>query len=106
MPPLYKIAHDGKEIYVYSDPEKEAYLATLTPQQKQKVNLQRYKGLGEMNPEQLWDTTMNPATRTLKKVSIEDAEKADEVFSTLMGADVAPRKKFIQTHATDANLDI
>ncbi|MBT5808482.1 DNA topoisomerase (ATP-hydrolyzing) subunit B [Candidatus Uhrbacteria bacterium] len=72
-----------------------------------KVNIQRYKGLGEMNPDQLWDTTMNPATRLMKRVEIEDAEKANETFEVLMGAEVAPRKKFIQTHAkTVKNLDI
>ena len=106
MPPLYLISHDSTKKYVYSDQEKEDYLATLTLNQKQKAGIQRYKGLGEMNPEQLWETTMNPATRTLKKISIEDAERADEVFTTLMGQEVAPRKKFIQLHATSANLDI
>ena len=106
MPPLYLISHDSTKKYVYSDIEKENYLKTLTPSQKQKAGIQRYKGLGEMNPEQLWETTMNPITRTLKKISIEDAEKADIVFTTLMGQEVAPRKKFIQTHAKKATLDI
>ncbi len=106
LPPLYKLAHDGKEVYVYTDLEKDNYIATLTPAQRNKVGVQRYKGLGEMNPQQLWDTTMNPETRTLKKITVEDAEKASEVFSTLMGSDVPPRKKFIQTHATTAKLDI
>ena len=72
-----------------------------------KLNVQRYKGLGEMNPEQLWETTMNPANRVLKKVTVEDAEKASEIFDILMGSEVAPRKKFIQTHAKSVkNLDI
>lgn len=106
MPPLYKITHDNTSKYVYTEEEKNAYLQTLTPPQQQKVGLQRYKGLGEMNPEQLWDTTMNPATRTLKQIDIIEAERADEVFTTLMGAEVAPRKKFITTHAKTANLDI
>jgi DNA gyrase subunit B len=76
-------------------------------EKKQKLNVQRYKGLGEMNPEQLWETTMNPGNRTLKQVTIEDAEKASEIFDVLMGSEVAPRKKFIQTHAKNVqNLDI
>ncbi|HEX9007858.1 MAG TPA: DNA gyrase subunit B [Patescibacteria group bacterium] len=106
MPPLYKIAHDGKEVYVYTDEEKDKYFATLTPAQRTKAGVQRYKGLGEMNPQQLWDTTMNPESRTLKKITIEDASRADIVFTTLMGSDVPPRKKFIQTHAKTATLDI
>jgi DNA gyrase subunit B len=106
MPPLYKISHGTTGKYVYSDDEKEAYLKTLTPSEQQRVGIQRYKGLGEMNPEQLWETTMNPATRTLKQIDIVDALHADEVFTTLMGGEVAPRKKFITTHAKTANLDI
>jgi len=73
----------------------------------QRIMIQRYKGLGEMNPEQLWETTMDPQTRIMKQVNIEDAAKADEVFDILMGSDVAPRKRFIQTHAkTVQNLDV
>jgi DNA gyrase subunit B len=72
-----------------------------------KINIQRYKGLGEMNPEQLWDTTMDPAKRKMKRITVEDVEKADETFDILMGSDVAPRKRFIQTHAKNVkNLDI
>lgn len=106
MPPLYKIAHAKIEKYVFTDEEKDQYLKTLSTTDRSRVNIQRYKGLGEMNPEQLWNTTMNPKTRMLKKVHIEDAVHADEVFSTLMGEEVAPRKKFIQTHSKLANLDI
>jgi DNA gyrase subunit B len=103
LPPLYKI-QIGKEIfYAYSDEEKEKI---LKEKENGKVNVQRFKGLGEMNPEQLWETTMNPEKRTLKKVTIEDAALADQIFTMLMGEEVLPRKKFIQTHAKMANLDI
>lgn len=106
MPPLYKIAYGKVEKYVYSDDEKDTYLSSLTQRDRERSNIQRYKGLGEMNPEQLWSTTMNPETRILKKVRVEDAAHADETFSILMGEEVAPRKKFIQTHSKLANLDI
>ncbi len=104
MPPLYKIKQ-GKEVkYVYTDDEKEVYLKTIDLSKS--YDMQRYKGLGEMNPQQLWETTMNPETRLLKRVSISDAEKTDEIFRILMGDEVPPRKKFIVTHAHLANLDI
>jgi len=103
MPPLYKIEIAKKTFYVYTDNEKEELLGK---HQGEKFTLQRYKGLGEMNPEQLWETTMNPSNRTLKKVEIADAANADHVFSMLMGNEVPPRKKFITTHAKTATLDI
>ncbi len=103
MPPLYRIKQGKKIEYVYTDEEKEEVLKKLNGE---KVEIQRYKGLGEMNPTQLWETTMNPETRLLKKVSIIDAERADEIFRILMSEDVPPRKKFIVTHAHLATLDI
>ncbi len=103
QPPLYKI-QSGKQVkYAYSEEEKDKIVSSLnghTP------NLQRYKGLGEMNPEQLWETTMNPENRILKQVTIADGQEADYVFSMLMGDEVPPRKKFIITHAKLANLDV
>ena len=104
MPPLYKISQGKKFKYVYTDEEKENYLKTIDTSKT--IDIQRYKGLGEMNPQQLWETTMNPETRILKKVTIGDAAKADETFSILMSSNVPPRKKFIQTHAHLATLDI
>ncbi|RDY23422.1 DNA topoisomerase (ATP-hydrolyzing) subunit B [Romboutsia maritimum] len=104
QPPLYKVKKQKKEHYVYSDEELNILLEEIG---RNGVELQRYKGLGEMNAEQLWDTTMNPETRTLLQVSIDDAAIADEVFSMLMGDKVAPRKEFIQENAKFVrNLDI
>ncbi len=101
-PPLYKLSHGKEEHYVYSDDEKDA----ITKANPKNYSIQRYKGLGEMNPEQLWETTMNPANRILKKVNISDAEDSDMVFTMLMGEEVPPRKHFIQENAKLANLDI
>jgi len=107
MPPLFKVATTKTERYAYTEEERDAMIEDFSKHESSaKVSVQRYKGLGEMNETQLWDTTMNPETRTLKRVTIEDADIADETFSTLMGDDVAPRKKFIQTHAKMAELDI
>ena len=104
QPPLYKVKKQKKEYYVYSDAQLNSLLDEIG---RQGVELQRYKGLGEMNAEQLWDTTMNPETRTLLQVSIDDAVVADQVFSMLMGDKVAPRKEFIEANATYVrNLDV
>jgi DNA gyrase subunit B len=106
QPPLYRVAYKNQERYVYSDDEKDQYIKELGVS-PDKVGLQRYKGLGEMNPAQLWETTMNPDKRVLLQVSIEDAAAADRTFDMLMGAAVPPRTRFIQTHAREViNLDI
>lgn len=103
LPPLFKV-QVGKEVkYAYSESERDLILKEANGQ---KASIQRYKGLGEMNPTQLWETTMDPQTRTLKRVVIEDAEAASNMFEMLMGEEVPPRKKYIQTHAKMADLDI
>ncbi|MBW3003128.1 DNA topoisomerase (ATP-hydrolyzing) subunit B [Candidatus Woesearchaeota archaeon] len=103
MPPLYLIKKGKEKRYAYNDAEKEKILGELGND----VTIQRYKGLGEMNPEQLWQTTMDPETRTMKKVTIEDAVEADEIFSLLMGELVEPRRAFIQEHAKEVKeLDV
>ena len=105
QPPLYKLSKRGMhDVYCYSDEEMTQKLAEIG---KDGVNIQRYKGLGEMNPEQLWETTMNPETRILVQVKLEDAIKADEIFTVLMGDEIGPRREFIETNAKYVkNLDI
>lgn len=107
QPPLYKISYGSKSVfYAYSDDERDAVLSAQSGKMKAKPYIQRYKGLGEMNPEQLWETTLNPDHRILKRITLDEAEKVDAVFSMLMGDVVAPRKRFIVTHAHYASLDL
>jgi len=107
QPPLYRIQAGKRIKYAYTEEEKEKILISLKKEKITTLSIQRYKGLGEMNPLQLWETTMNPENRILLKVTIEDAKEADRIFDTLMGGEVPPRKKFIQTYAKEVkNLDI
>ena len=105
QPPLYKLSKRGmQDVYCYSDEELSENLEKLG---KDGINIQRYKGLWEMNPEQLWETTMNPETRILVQVTLEDAMKADEIFTILMGDEIGPRREFIEANAKYVkNLDI
>lgn len=107
QPPLFKVSRGKQVRYAYSDEERDQYIAELAGENNLKVDIQRYKGLGEMDPEQLWETTMDPATRTIIKVEMEDAVKADEIITILMGDKVAPRREFIEKNARYVeNLDI
>jgi len=107
QPPLYKVYQRKKEYYAYDDDERDILIKRLSRERNSKVEVQRYKGLGEMNPEQLWKTTMDPEARTLLKITIEDASSADKTFSMLMGGDVEPRRNFIQKNAKYVkNLDV
>jgi DNA gyrase subunit B len=107
QPPLFRVAKGKEAYYAYDAKERDDIAKRLASDGKTGINVQRYKGLGEMNADQLFDTTMDPNTRTLLKVSIDDAVQADDIFRTLMGDDVEPRRVFIETNARFAsNLDI
>ena len=106
QPPLYLIKKGKEQEYAWNDAERKALIALYGQGKDESVNTQRYKGLGEMNAEQLWETTMNPATRTLKQVTMDSAAEADRIFSMLMGDEVPPRREFIETHARYAKIDV
>jgi DNA gyrase subunit B len=106
QPPLYQVKKGKESVYAWTEDQRRLQIERLAGGKEENVSIQRYKGLGEMNASQLWDTTMNPATRTLKQVTIESAAEADRIFSMLMGDEVAPRREFIESHAKYARLDV
>jgi DNA gyrase subunit B len=105
-PPLYLVKKGKEEYYCWTDEERNRLVQELSKGKEGTVYVQRYKGLGEMNAEQLWETTMNPAKRTLKQITIESAAEADRIFSMLMGEDVPLRREFIEKHAKNAKIDV
>jgi DNA gyrase subunit B len=104
-PPLYLVKKGKEQRYCWNETDREEAVKILGGGKDDSVNVQRYKGLGEMNAEQLWETTMDPARRTLKRVTLDSAAEADRIFSMLMGDDVPPRREFIETHAKYAKID-
>jgi DNA gyrase subunit B len=105
-PPLYLVKKGKEQRYCWNEDERKAAVAELGKSNPDSVHIQRYKGLGEMNADQLWDTTMNPETRTLRQVTIENAAETDRTFSMLMGDEVPPRREFIEQNATYARIDV
>ena len=105
-PPLYLVKKGKTERYCWTEEERETAVKEMGQGKDSSVSIQRYKGLGEMNAIQLWSTTMNPETRTLRQVTIESAAEADHIFSMLMGDEVPPRREFIETHAKYAKIDV